>query len=77
MEDERNLMYYIKWKKYKKTKKFKIPYFAIKHHFFLVFVTNIEVKMKKIFLEKELMVTLKVITLVTNIKECQKIYNHV
>ena len=43
---------FINCKKYKELKR-RRKWFAIKHYFFLVFVTSVEVKMKKIFKEEE------------------------
>ena len=49
--------------------------YVIKHYSFLVFVTNVEVKINKYF-ERKSFKTLKILGLMTDIEEYQKIYNH-
>ena len=51
--------------------------FGTEHYFSLVFVTCVEVKIKKIFKEKESSEISKILGLITNIEEYQKTHNHV
>ena len=51
--------------------------FGTEHYFFLVFVTCVEVKIKKIFKEKESSEISKILGLITNTEEYQKTHNHV
>ena len=69
-------IYCIKCKKYKGLKSLKYHIFAIKHYFFLVFVIKCGSEDEQIFMEEESIKILKIIGLITNIEEYQKIYNH-
>ena len=67
----------LKYKKYKEFKKPKLSYICEKHHFYLVFVTRVELKINKYLKMKNQLKYFKSLSLINSIEEYQKIYNHV
>ena len=72
-------IYCIKCKKYKELNSWKYHIIVIKYYFFLVFLRSVEVKMNNhLWRENQLSIKiLKLLVLLNNIEEYQKIYSHV
>ena len=47
-----------------------------KHQVFLLFTVSVVINIIKIYKEEDSIETLKILDLITNIKEYQKLYNH-
>ena len=58
-------------------KKLKYYIFLKRYYVFLMFTVNVVINMKKIFKKEESVEILKILGLINNIEEYQKIYNHV
>ena len=59
-------------------KSLKCHIFVTKHYLFLVILTSVDEQSEdeKIFMEEKLVKILKLLGLITNIEDYQKIYNH-
>ena len=62
--------------KHRKFKK-KLEYYIFLKEVFLLFTVSVVMNMKKIFKEKDSIEILKIVGLIANIEEYQKLHNHV